>query len=138
MPAVAVPSFPPPTTTVTAAMSELEILRLELAMARTENAKAVAEAERAKARADKAQVLAEQAQVLSEARVAKAEKAVANECSVCMAASCDVAIVPCGHVCCCEGCAEKLKECPQCRVAVEGRQRVYLACLMPAGAAGGH
>ena len=64
------------------AMGELEALRQELAMAR---------ADAAHARAEKAQ---------AEALADRLANAVANECSVCMETSCDVALVPCGHVLC--------------------------------------
>ena len=121
MSVVSVPSSPP-VTTATAAISELEMLRrkLELAEAAAEAAEAAAEA---------AEAAAERAN--AEAAKARAEKAATNECAICMDASCDVALVPCGHVCCCEGCARQLKECPSCRVDVEGTSRVYLACLIP-------
>ena len=83
-----------------------------------------------------AEAAAERANAEAAKQKARAEKAATNECAICMDASCDVALVPCGHVCCCEGCAGQLKQCPSCRVDVEGTSRVYLACLIPAATRG--
>ncbi len=48
------------------------------------------------------------------------------ECKVCLSTPAKVAFVPCGHVCCCEGCARQLNECPLCRAAIQRRMTVYL------------
>ena len=40
-------------------------------------------------------------------------------CVICCARHIDVALTPCGHVCCCRFCAKRLKECPVCRAAVQ-------------------
>ncbi|KAG5485555.1 hypothetical protein LSCM1_07643 [Leishmania martiniquensis] len=36
-------------------------------------------------------------------------------CVICCARHIDVALTPCGHVCCCRFCAKRLRECPVCR-----------------------
>ncbi|PIK58702.1 putative E3 ubiquitin-protein ligase MYLIP-A [Apostichopus japonicus] len=46
-------------------------------------------------------------------------------CKVCMDASLDTALLPCGHLLC-ENCAERLEECPNCRQQVVQRQRIYM------------
>ncbi|KPI85655.1 hypothetical protein ABL78_5276 [Leptomonas seymouri] len=40
-------------------------------------------------------------------------------CVICCARHIDVALTPCGHVCCCRFCAKRLKECPVCRAGVQ-------------------
>jgi hypothetical protein len=40
-------------------------------------------------------------------------------CVICCARHIDVALTPCGHVCCCRFCAKRLRECPVCRAAVQ-------------------
>ncbi|GET86380.1 hypothetical protein, unknown function [Leishmania tarentolae] len=40
-------------------------------------------------------------------------------CVICCARHIDVALTPCGHVCCCHFCAKRLRECPVCRSAVQ-------------------
>ncbi|XP_071442686.1 E3 ubiquitin-protein ligase LRSAM1-like isoform X2 [Hetaerina americana] len=46
------------------------------------------------------------------------------ECAVCMDKKCEVIYIPCGHLCCCIGCSEKLDQCPLCRGLVEQKIRV--------------
>mmetsp|Transcript_19754 Transcript_19754/g.34710 ORF Transcript_19754/g.34710 Transcript_19754/m.34710 type:complete len:867 (-) Transcript_19754:278-2878(-) len=52
-----------------------------------------------------------------------------RECKICMGGEADAALVPCGHLVACEGCARRLEGglCPICRRGVVGVQRVYLA-----------
>jgi hypothetical protein len=38
-----------------------------------------------------------------------------------------VALVPCGHVCVCEECAGKQKDCPCCDVKVAATIRIFLS-----------
>lgn len=40
------------------------------------------------------------------------------ECIVCMETQFDVLFVPCGHLCCCWECSEKIKLCPMCRTEI--------------------
>jgi hypothetical protein len=47
-------------------------------------------------------------------------------CCVCQDEVKSVALIPCGHVCACPGCAPMLGCCPLCRQEVTNRLRVYL------------
>ncbi|KAK6178475.1 hypothetical protein SNE40_013261 [Patella caerulea] len=47
-------------------------------------------------------------------------------CLVCRDSSIQTALCPCGHVICCQMCAEQLQECPLCRSKIEKVQRVYI------------
>ena len=49
-------------------------------------------------------------------------------CKVCMDASLDTALLPCGHLLC-KNCADRLDECPNCRQQVAQRQRIYMPNL---------
>ena len=58
---------------------------------------------------------------------APAVAAPATECVVCMNAEKTVVLVPCGHLCICEGCAQKIAgACPICRAEVVSHVRAYL------------
>jgi len=48
-------------------------------------------------------------------------------CVVCMESKACVAMVPCGHLCCCVGCAEGMQSCPLCRAPVTKTQVIYRA-----------
>ncbi|CAG4998702.1 unnamed protein product [Parnassius apollo] len=48
----------------------------------------------------------------------------ADECLVCSDAKRDTMFRPCGHICCCNVCAARVKKCLVCRACVSGRQRV--------------
>lgn len=54
---------------------------------------------------------------LAETEVADIDDAIA--CVICCARNIDVALTPCGHVCCCQFCAKRLQECPVCRTEVQ-------------------
>ena len=45
------------------------------------------------------------------------------DCSICMSNKADCLLIPCGHHCCCSGCAEELRKrrqpCPICRADIE-------------------
>ena len=60
--------------------------------------------------------------------------AAAAECTVCMSAPCDTALLPCAHVCVCAACGDVLRlrrdPCPICRAPVGGFM------LLTRGAAG--
>ncbi|KAM4705762.1 E3 ubiquitin-protein ligase MYLIP [Rhinophrynus dorsalis] len=47
-------------------------------------------------------------------------------CMVCCEEEINSAFCPCGHMVCCEGCANRLQSCPVCRASVEHVQHVYL------------
>ena len=42
------------------------------------------------------------------------------ECKICFDAMVETAFLPCGHASACSSCAEKLTQCPICRVEREG------------------
>ncbi|CAG9784336.1 unnamed protein product [Diatraea saccharalis] len=46
------------------------------------------------------------------------------ECLVCSDAKRDTLFRPCGHICCCNGCAARVKKCLVCRACVTSRMRV--------------
>lgn len=53
-----------------------------------------------------------------------------DECRICFATVQDSAFVPCGHICCCLPCAERIsnsgqKTCPVCRAAIEKVIKLY-------------
>ncbi|XP_072936758.1 E3 ubiquitin-protein ligase MIB1 [Epargyreus clarus] len=48
----------------------------------------------------------------------------ADECLVCSDAKRDTLFRPCGHICCCNVCAARVKKCLVCRACVSSRQRV--------------
>ncbi|KAG6459755.1 hypothetical protein O3G_MSEX011597, partial [Manduca sexta] len=48
----------------------------------------------------------------------------ADECLVCSDAKRDTLFRPCGHICCCNVCAARVKKCLVCRACVTSRQRV--------------
>lgn len=50
------------------------------------------------------------------------------ECVICMDAKSEVVFVPCGHMCCCQLCANKEMECcPMCRSKIERTIKVMIA-----------
>lgn len=47
------------------------------------------------------------------------------ECVICFDLQCDVIFLPCGHLCCCSTCADKVfAGCPMCRSPIERKVRV--------------
>ncbi|NXB43661.1 LRSM1 ligase, partial [Leucopsar rothschildi] len=48
-----------------------------------------------------------------------------SECVVCMEQEPQMIFLPCGHVCCCQGCCERLHSCPLCRRAIAQRIRIF-------------
>jgi hypothetical protein len=55
---------------------------------------------------------------------------ISNECNVCMSNPKDAAFIPCGHVCCCLLCAEKIirgtRKCPICRTHIISMHKVII------------
>ncbi|XP_032933518.1 E3 ubiquitin-protein ligase LRSAM1 isoform X3 [Catharus ustulatus] len=47
------------------------------------------------------------------------------ECVVCMEQEPQMIFLPCGHVCCCQGCCERLHSCPLCRQDIAQRIRIF-------------
>lgn len=48
-----------------------------------------------------------------------------SECVVCMEQEPQTVFLPCGHVCCCQGCCERLPSCPLCRQDIAQRIRIF-------------
>ncbi|XP_030142761.4 E3 ubiquitin-protein ligase LRSAM1 isoform X3 [Taeniopygia guttata] len=48
-----------------------------------------------------------------------------SECVVCMEQEPQMIFLPCGHVCCCQGCCERLRSCPLCRQDIAQRIRIF-------------
>ena len=51
------------------------------------------------------------------------------QCVVCMAAAVATCFIPCGHVCCCKACGDKLARdvCPICRNTISSVQKIFMA-----------
>ena len=48
------------------------------------------------------------------------------KCVICLDNEVTIALQPCGHICACYGCSEKLqKECPICRTTFKTTLRIY-------------
>ena len=73
-------------------------------------------------------------QVASAPRSVKCERAaataiefLATQCVVCLHRPLDVVLEPCGHLCLCRGCSDRIKErCPICRKPIVRKQFVYI------------
>ena len=50
-----------------------------------------------------------------------------GRCAVCMGNPLEVALAPCGHVCLCRECADKVDTCPICREDIQDRTGVFVA-----------
>ncbi|KAM6337174.1 E3 ubiquitin-protein ligase LRSAM1 isoform 4-T6 [Alca torda] len=48
-----------------------------------------------------------------------------SECVVCMEQETQMIFLPCGHVCCCQTCCERLHACPLCRKDITQRIRIF-------------
>uniref|UniRef100_K1RQ86 Baculoviral IAP repeat-containing protein 2 n=1 Tax=Magallana gigas TaxID=29159 RepID=K1RQ86_MAGGI len=48
-------------------------------------------------------------------------------CKICMEKDAFIAMLPCGHLCCCTDCAPAMRKCPICRQFVKGTVRTWLA-----------
>lgn len=51
----------------------------------------------------------------------------ARQCKVCMDKTVDTVFLPCGHLITCNGCAERVKNCPMCRMLIRGTVRTFLS-----------
>jgi len=59
--------------------------------------------------------------------VVPAEGEGGEKCVVCMDQKATIAMLPCGHLCCCEKCASGMKACPLCRAPISKTQVIYVA-----------
>jgi hypothetical protein len=50
----------------------------------------------------------------------------ATSCVVCIEKPRNTILLPCAHVCLCQGCSVRVKDCPMCRAFVEKSHRVFL------------
>nr|XP_039249301.1 uncharacterized protein LOC120327001 isoform X2 [Styela clava] len=50
-----------------------------------------------------------------------------NVCAVCLTNPISIFFLPCGHVCCCERCSKKMRDCPLCRKSIKAKHKAYLA-----------
>ncbi|NWQ68632.1 LRSM1 ligase, partial [Neopipo cinnamomea] len=48
-----------------------------------------------------------------------------SECVVCMEQEPQMIFLPCGHICCCQSCCERLLLCPLCRQDIAQRVRIF-------------
>ncbi|NXJ68942.1 LRSM1 ligase, partial [Rostratula benghalensis] len=48
-----------------------------------------------------------------------------SECVVCMEQETQMIFLPCGHVCCCQTCCQRLHSCPLCRRDITQRIRIF-------------
>lgn len=48
-------------------------------------------------------------------------------CKICMDAEVSVVFLPCGHLSCCEGCANGMNLCPMCRSPIQEKVRTFLS-----------
>ncbi|NXV72581.1 LRSM1 ligase, partial [Atlantisia rogersi] len=48
-----------------------------------------------------------------------------SECVVCMEQETQMIFLPCGHVCCCQACCDRLHACPLCRGDITQRIRIF-------------
>ncbi|VDI27755.1 E3 ubiquitin-protein ligase MUL1 [Mytilus galloprovincialis] len=48
-----------------------------------------------------------------------------NICVVCMSEPFNHVFIPCGHLCCCQTCSDRLKDCPRCRGRISKKLKVY-------------
>lgn len=49
-----------------------------------------------------------------------------EKCNVCWDKEKDTIFLPCGHVCCCSGCATQVKLCPLCREKIKTKNKAFL------------
>lgn len=47
-----------------------------------------------------------------------------TSCVICFSLKPNVVFVPCGHFCCCQGCASNVFRCPICRITIQLRQSI--------------
>lgn len=48
-------------------------------------------------------------------------------CEVCLDDNKCMVFVPCGHICCCEGCAAGVNSCPMCRIAIVQKFKIFVS-----------
>jgi len=71
----------------------------------------------------------DQALQISQKKLAEVERQTEekNSCKLCMEENISVVFLPCGHLCCCSGCASsnRVQTCPICRLEIENKFRVF-------------
>nr|XP_039261591.1 E3 ubiquitin-protein ligase XIAP-like isoform X2 [Styela clava] len=50
-----------------------------------------------------------------------------RRCKICLTEEAVILFIPCGHICACVGCAERVKFCPVCRTAIDKSFRTFRA-----------
>ena len=48
-------------------------------------------------------------------------------CKMCLDKECSTVFLPCGHMCACDSCAEKVQKCPICNGPIRGTVKAFLA-----------
>jgi len=64
-------------------------------------------------------------QVLQDISRSQEEQDVKSECVICLQVADLMALLPCGHLCVCSGCAHSLRQCPLCCAAVAHTVRIF-------------
>eukprot|EP00753_Platysulcus_tardus_P017818 PLAT6555.1.p1 GENE.PLAT6555.1~~PLAT6555.1.p1 ORF type:complete len:517 (-),score=182.55 PLAT6555.1:133-1638(-) len=91
-----------------AATRDKRIREMELTVAAAQAARTVAETR-----------LAEELAKRVDSSGASAKQGYSDPCVICFDEPIDTCLMDCMHVCMCSGCAEKLRECPICRLPIE-------------------
>ena len=50
-----------------------------------------------------------------------------KRCRVCRKDDACMVLIPCGHLCCCMNCGNKIKKCPICKESIRERVRSYIS-----------
>jgi E3 ubiquitin-protein ligase MUL1 len=59
--------------------------------------------------------------------VQRAQPSESQQCVVCCENQREIILLPCGHVCLCENCSERIEDyCPVCRTAIETKATAYI------------
>ncbi len=62
---------------------------------------------------------------ISQIAASKGEEKKVQECVICMTVAPNI-FIGCSHICCCENCVLKIKECPLCKEPIEKRIKIVL------------
>ena len=49
------------------------------------------------------------------------------DCKICLEGSVEMVFIPCGHICACNSCAERVTSCPLCRKTIEQSIKIYVS-----------
>ena len=58
--------------------------------------------------------------------LAEEERQKRTECAVCFSSARTIAFDPCGHIACCNACANQVGQCPVCKQGIQRRVSVFL------------